>query len=210
MKLGVIGSGNIGKSIGKWAASVGYEVTFTAKNIKHAEEAAAEAGKNSRSGNLHDTVKSADLILLAVPYGAVKEILNEARPDLKGKVVIDATNPLTPDFSGLSMGFSTSAAEEIQKMAPEAKVVKAFNTIFSAVFASRKAEMNGRKIAAFYAGDDASAKTRAAELITKMGFEAVDTGGLKSARTLEPLALLNINLGYAMKHGTSIGFAFLH
>ena len=114
MKLGVIGSGNIGKSIGKWAAALGYEVTFTAKNLQHASDAAKEAGNKARSGSIIDAAKNADLVLLAVPYRVAKEVLDEAGPELKNKILIDATNPLNQDYSGLSTGFSTSAAEEIQ------------------------------------------------------------------------------------------------
>lgn len=210
MKLGIIGSGNIGGSIGKWASKFGYEVTFSARNIKHAEEAAKEAGNNSKYGNSHNAVSSADLVLLAVPYTAVKDVLKEIGPELRGKILIDATNPLNQDYSGLSIGFTTSAAEEIQKMVPEAKVVKAFNSVFSSIYESQHSELSGKKIAVFYAGDDSSAKAKTAELITKLGFEAVDAGGLQSARTIEPLAMLNITLGYAQGHGTNIGFSFLH
>lgn len=210
MKLGILGSGNIGGSIGKWASKFGYEVSFASRNIKHAEDAAKEAGNNSNAGNSHKAVASADLVLLAVPYTAVKDVLKEVGPELKGKILIDATNPLNQDYTGLSVGFTTSAAEEIQKMVPEAKVVKAFNSIFASVFESQHSELSGKKIAAFYCGDDAAAKAKVAELITKLGFEAVDAGGLKSARMLEPLALLNITLGYGQGHGTNIGFAFLH
>lgn len=209
MILGVIGSGKIGKSIGKWAAKAGYEVIFSSRDQSHADEASKEAGNNAGSGSINDVIGSADMILLAVPYRAVKDILKEAGTDLKNKVLIDVTNPLNQDFSGLAIGLTTSAAEEIQKSVPGAKVVKAFNTIFSAVFDSQKPEINGTKVAVFYASDHEPAKAMVAELIKKMGFNAVDTGPLKSARTLEPLALLNINMGYAMGHGTTIGFAFL-
>jgi NADPH-dependent F420 reductase len=210
MILGVIGSGKIGRSIGKWAAKAGYDVIFSARDMSHADEAAKEAGNNAGSGSVRDVTGSADMILLAVPYRSVKDILKESGTDLKGKILIDVTNPLNQDYSGLAVGLTTSAAEEIQKSVPEAKVVKAFNTIFAAVFESRNPEINGKKVAVFYASDDETAKSKVAGLITKMGFDAVDTGPLKSARTLEPLALLNINLGYGMGHGTSIGFAFLH
>jgi predicted dinucleotide-binding enzyme len=139
----------------------------------------------------------------------VKEILSDLGTQLKGKVLIDVTNALTGDFSGLTLGFSTSAAEEIQKLIPGAKVVKAFNTVFAQVFASQNPKIKGNKITVFYAADDKEAKTKVADLISKMGFDAVDAGTLKAARNLEPLALLNIGLGYGLGHGTSIGFSFL-
>jgi 8-hydroxy-5-deazaflavin:NADPH oxidoreductase len=209
MKLGIIGSGNIGRSIGKWASRLGYEVIFSAKNPEHAEEAVKAAGGNSKAGSVRDAVKSADMVLLAVPYRAVEGILSDLGSLVDGKVLIDATNALSPDYSSLAFGFTTSAAEEIQKLAPKATVVKAFNTVFAQIFSSQNPELKGRKLTVFYASDDKQAKTKVAGLITKMGFDAVDAGPLKAARNLEPLALLNINLGYGLGHGTSIGFTLL-
>lgn len=209
MKLAVIGSGNIGKSIGTWASKVNYEVIFSAKNEQHAQEAAQAAGNNAKAADVQKAVEMADVVLLAVPYGAVKEVLSEVGAQLKGKVLIDATNALTDDYSGLKLGFTTSAAEEIAKLAPEAKVVKAFNTVFASVYASQNPQIKGQPISVFYAGDDNDAKAKVADLISKMGFDAVDAGPLKSARNLEPMALLNIGLGYGMGHGTSVGFSFV-
>ena len=209
MKLAVIGSGKIGKSIGAWASKVGYEVIFSSRNVQHAQEAAKIAGNNSKSATAREAVDKADMVLLAVPYGAVKETLKDLGSLLNGKVLIDATNALTADFSGLMLGFTTSAAEEIEKLAPGAKVVKAFNTVFAQVFATQNPKIKGNKITVFYAADDKEAKTKVADLIIKMGFDAVDAGSLKASRSLEPLALLNIGLGYGLGHGTSIGFSFL-
>jgi 8-hydroxy-5-deazaflavin:NADPH oxidoreductase len=209
MKLATIGSGNIGKSIGAWASKSGYEVIFSARNEQHAIEAAKAAGKNAKSANVRTAVDQADIILLAVPYGAVKEVLSDIGPLLKGKVLIDATNALNADYSGLTLGFTTSAAEEIAKLVPEVKVVKAFNTVFAQVFASQNPKIKGNKLSVFYAGDDKEAKAKVADLISKMGFDAVDAGPLKASRNLEPMALLNISLGYGLGHGTMIGFTFL-
>jgi 8-hydroxy-5-deazaflavin:NADPH oxidoreductase len=209
MKLAVIGSGNIGKSIGAWASKVGYEVIFTAKNFQHAQDAAKAAGSNASSASVKEAIEKAEMILVAVPYGAVKEVLAEAGSLIKGKILIDATNALNADYSGLTVGFTSSAAEEIEKLAPGAKVVKAFNTVFASVFASQNPKVKGNKISVFYAGDDKEAKSKVADLISKMGFDSVDAGTLKSARNLEPMALLNIGLGYGLGHGTSIGFSFL-
>lgn len=209
MKLAVIGSGNIGKSIGTWASKKNYEVVFSAKNEQHAREAAQAAGNNAQAADVKKAVEMADVILLAIPYDAVKEVINQVGPELKGKVLIDATNALKEDFSGLKLGFTTSAAEEIAKLAPGAKVVKAFNTVFASVFASQDPKIKGNTISVFYAGDDPNAKAQVAELIDKMGFDAVDAGPLKAARNLEPLALLNIGLGYGMGHGTNVGFSYV-
>lgn len=209
MKLAVIGSGNIGRSIGTWASKAGYDVIFTSRNPEHAREAASNAGNNSRADMVIKAVNEADIILLAVPYSAIKDVTSEIDSSCAGKTVIDATNPLSSDYSSLTVGFSTSAAEEIQKLVPEAKVVKAFNTVFAPVFASQKPERSGRKVTVFYAGNDTEAKSRVAELITKMGFDALDCGALQASRLLEPLALLNVTLGYGQGLGTDIGFSVL-
>ena len=209
MKIGVIGSGNIGKAIGSWAAKVGYEVTFSAKNEAGAKAAAQAAGHSAKAANVRGAVETADLVLLAVPYGAIKEVLTEIKPLLRGKTVIDATNALSADFSSLTLGFTTSAAEEIAKLVPEAHVVKAFNTVFAQVYASQNPKIQGKAISVFVAGDNKEATEKVQGLITKMGFDVVDAGPLKSARNLEPLAMLNISLGYGQGLGTSVGFALL-
>ncbi len=208
MTLATIGAGNIGKSIGVWAAKSGYDVIFSANNEQHAQDAARAAGGTAKAATVRNAVAAADIVLLAVPYGAAKDVLTDINDLLKGKVLIDASNALTADYSGLTLGFTTSAAEEIAKIVPEAHVVKAFNTVFAQVYASQNPKVNGNTIAVFYAGDDKESKAKVAELIAKMGFDAVDAGALASARTLEPMALLNIALGYGLGHGTSIGFSF--
>ena len=209
MKLGVIGSGNIGRAIGSWAAKVGYEVTFSAKNEAGAKAAAQAAAHSAKAASVRSAVETADLVLLAVPYGAVKEVLTEIIPLLRGKTVVDATNALSTDFSSLMLGFTTSAAEEIAKLAPEAHVVKAFNTVFAQVYASQNPKIQGQAISVFVAGDNKEATEKVQTLITKMGFDVVNAGPLKSARNLEPLAMLNISLGYGQGLGTSMGFALL-
>ena len=123
---------------------------------------------------------------------------------LEGKVVIDITNPLTPDYMGLTLGHDTSAAEEIAKAVPGAEVVKAFNTVFAQVLADGADFGNGRKADVFVAGDSARAKQTAGAIAESIGFHVVDAGPLKNARYLEPVAGLNIYLGYGAGQGTSI------
>jgi predicted dinucleotide-binding enzyme len=107
-------------------------------------------------------------------------------------------------MSGLSVGFTTSAAEEIQKAVPTAKVVKAFNTVFAQVLAERPAGAGAATVQVFYAGDDDGAKRTVRSLIESMGFDPVDAGPLRNARLLEPLGMLNIYFGYVAKLGTDI------
>ncbi len=209
MKLATIGAGNIGKAIGAWAAKAGYDVVFSAKEEQHAQEAAKAVGGKASAVSVQEAAKVGDMVLLAVPYTAVKDVMKEIGPLLKGKVLIDATNPLAPDYSGLAVGFTTSGAEEIQKLAPGAKVVKAFNTVFARIYQSQKPKLEGATVSVFLAGDDKDAKSKVTDLVKKMGLDPVDAGPLRAARDIEPLAMLNINLGYGMKLGTSIGFSLL-
>jgi 8-hydroxy-5-deazaflavin:NADPH oxidoreductase len=124
-------------------------------------------------------------------------------------VVIDITNPLTADFMGLTIGHSTSAAEEIARQVPEAIVVKGFNTVFAPLLAAGADLGQGHKVSVFIAADSAQGKQTAKTLAESMGFDVVDAGGLRNARYLEPLAGLNIYLGYGAGRGTAIAPAWL-
>jgi predicted dinucleotide-binding enzyme len=151
----------------------------------------------------------AEIVLLAIPYNAVNEVLPQIKSLLKGKILIDVTNPLSEDYSSLKLGTTTSAAEEIAEMLPGTSVVKAFYTVFAQVYASQNPKIQEKTISVFYVGDDDEAMKKVGGLIKQMGFDAVNCGPLKSARNLEPMALMNITMGYALKNGTSIGFSFL-
>ena len=209
MKIAIIGSGNIGKSLGGWAAAVGYDVIFCAKNEDHAQATATAAGHGARSAAVREAVAAADMVLLAVPYAAVRELLTDIRPLLNNKVLIDPTNALNADFSGLILGYSTSAAEEIAALVPEAKVVKAFNTVFASIFMSRNPLLDNHAVSIVFAGDDPEAKQKVRDLIVRLGFDAVDAGPLSSAREIEPLGMLNIRLAYKQGLGSNIGFSLL-
>ena len=141
--------------------------------------------------------------MLATGYGdAVAALRGVGKLD--GQVVIDITNPLTADYMGLSIGHSSSAAEEIAKAVPGAEVVKAFNTVFAQVLGEGADFGNGRQVEVFVASDSERAKQTATAIARSIGFAVVDAGGLKNARYLEPLAGLNIYLGYGAGLGTGI------
>ncbi|MBU1307119.1 MAG: oxidoreductase, partial [Alphaproteobacteria bacterium] len=135
-----------------------------------------------------------------MPYG--KALAAAANPALAGKIVVDMSNPITPDFADLLLGFDTSAAETIQAAVPQARVVKAYNTIFSALLDQPLDQT--QTVPVFLAGNDAAAVTAVAELVTLSGFAAEQTGGLETSRLLEPLGLLNIKFGYGLGQGTAI------
>ncbi|WP_112324312.1 NADPH-dependent F420 reductase [Oceanibium sediminis] len=184
MKIAIIGNGNIGSGLAKSLSATSHDVTAY-----------------GRDANLHAAVGSADLVILATPYGAAAELATKA--DYTGKVVVDVSNPVTEDFSGLQVGHDSSAAEEIAKAFSGATVVKAFNTVFAQHYADDLAS-GGTPIQTFVASDDGDAKQSVKALASEAGFDAVDAGPLKNARYLEPLGFMNIQFGYVLGKGTAI------
>jgi predicted dinucleotide-binding enzyme len=191
-RIGIIGAGRMGREFATRFAAAGHDITITAKGSARADAAAVNAGSAVRAVPRDEIARDADVLVLVTPYGVAVEALRAAG-DLRGKTIIDVTNPIRPDLSGLLVGHTTSAAEEIQKAIPDAKVVKAFNTIFSDVLAAKPSAIRPQ---AFYAGDDAQAKGIVRGIIESIGFEPMDAGPLVNARYLEPLGMLTIYLGY--------------
>src|SRR5262245_13746380 len=121
---------------------------------------------------------------MAVPFGALDDAVRELGDTIHGKTVVDVTNALAPDHQ-LAVGFTTSGAEELQKKVPDARVVKALNTVFAQQMDSGR--VKDQQLTAFAAGEDARAKQQVLELLRALGFDAVDAGPLKNARWLETL-----------------------
>ena len=202
MKVTVIGAGNMGAAFVKQLTQAGHDVSVTARNLEKAQALAA-AHTGAKAVSQSGAAAAADVFILATGYADAVPAL-QGVGDLSGKVVIDITNPLTPDYMGLTLGHSTSAAEEIAKAIPGAEVVKAFNTVFATVLADGADFGNGQTVSVFVASDSERAKQTAKALAESMGFATVDAGGLKNARYLEPVAGFNIYLGYGAGLGTSI------
>ena len=207
MKVTVIGAGNMGSALVKQLVRAGHQVSVTARDgAKAANVAAANPG--AKAVATAGAAAGADAVVVATGYADAAGALQSVG-DLQGKVVVDITNPLTTDYMGLTLGHSTSAAEEIAKAVPGAEVVKGFNTVFASVLAEGAELGKGRKVTVFVASDSARAKQTATALAESIGFEVIDAGGLKNARYLEPLAGLNIYLGYGAGLGTSIAPTWL-
>jgi predicted dinucleotide-binding enzyme len=200
MKVSVIGAGNMGSGFVKQLASAGHTVLVTARD---SEKAAAVAQANGATAVDAKTAATADLIVVATAYGDAVSAL-QSLGDITGKTVIDITNPLTADYMGLTIGHSTSAAEEIAKAVPGIKVVKAFNTVFAQVLAGGSKLPSGEQVQVFVASDDAGAKETVTSVAADLGFNVVDAGSLKNARYLEAVAGFNIYLGYGAGLGTVI------
>ena len=202
MKITVIGAGNMGSAFVKQLSRAGHQVSVTARSADKAAKLATEY-PGVRAVALSGAATDADAVVLATGYADAVAALR-AVGDLTGKVVLDITNPLTADYMGLTIGHDTSAAEEIAKAVPGAEIVKAFNTVFAQVLAEGADFGNGRTVSVFVASDSQRAKQTAQAIAESIGFAVIDAGGLKNARYLEPVAGLNIYLGYGAGLGTAI------
>ena len=207
MKIAVIGTGNIGSAYAAALVAARHQVIIGARDPAKAAALAKEIGGDSQGAGIAAALKLADVALLALPYGAVAEALSQAE-DVTGKVLVDVTNPLSEDFQNLTVGLTTSAAEEIQAAAPGAQVVKAFNTVFAQLVATDA--RTGQKIQVFIAGDDAAAKAQVNDLAASLGFVPVDAGPLRNSRYLEPLGMMNIQFGFFLGAGPATAPAWLH
>ncbi len=189
MKIAIIGSGKIGAGLARAWARHGHTVVFGAREPGDAELVPLCQELGARAAAIGEAARDADVVVLAMPFGAIDGVL-AATGDLAGKIVIDCTNGVTrgPDGMALVYGHTTSAAEELQRKVPAARVIKSFN----AQGAENLANPSYGGIAAsnFYCGDDAEARRVVRGLVEEVGFEAVDAGPLHNARLLEPLMLL--------------------
>jgi predicted dinucleotide-binding enzyme len=160
---------------------------------------------NARLASVADAAKDAEVVVLATPYAANAAAI-AAAGNLSGKILIDVTNPIGPDFS-LATGFTTSGAEEVAKLAPRANVFKAMNQVGFEVMANPG--FAGGKPVMFVAGNDPAGKAVVLELVSSLGFEAIDAGELAIARLLEPYAMLWIHLMARRNQGRNFAFALL-
>jgi len=200
MRMGIIGAGHVGGTLGRLLEAQGHDVRF---GVRDPDKQAAGGLPRNRSGSVSDAAAFGDVILLAIPWDAVRDALAATGP-LTGKTVIDCVNPLLPDLSGLALGTTTSAGEEIQRLLPGAKVVKCFNTLGAGNFANP--DFGDQKASMFFAGDDAGAKLIVAGLGNELGFDMIDAGPLSQSRWLEAMAILWITMAY--KYGGSQRSAF--
>jgi len=201
MKVLVIGAGNMGAGFVKQLANAGHPVVVTARNVAKAEAVAAQYG--AKAVPTAGAAKDFGLVVLAVPYSEAINALKSVG-DLAGKVVIDITNPLTADYKALTVGHTTSGAEQIAQALPGAEVVKGFNTVFAQILSEGADLGSGQKVTVFLASDSERAGKAARALAESMGFQVMDAGGLKNARYLEPLGGLNIYFAYGAGLGTGI------
>jgi len=208
MKIAVVGTGNVGGTLGRRWASSGHQVVFCSRtpDSDRVKALVDAAGPNAGAASVSEGMAASDVVVLATPWPATLDLVGAAG-SLQGKIVVDCTNPLRPDLSGLSIDGDTSGAEQIAQRANGSRVVKAFNTISSLtmadpLFGSERADL-------FLCGDDADAKRTVAQLAQELGFEVVDAGPLRSARYLEYLAMLWVHMAFKENWGPNFTFKIL-
>src|SRR5205085_7038511 len=206
VKVGVIGSGDVGKALARGFLMLGHEVKIGSRDPEKLDDFVGSAGERASSGTFEEVAKFGDLVVLATLGGAAESAINMAgKSNFDGKVVIDATNPL--DFSTgaprLSVGFNDSLGEQVQRLLPKARVVKAFNTVGNAHVV--KPDFPNGPPTMFIAGNDEESKRLVSQICEHFGWDVSDLGGIESSRYLEPMCMAWVAHGV---HSKSWNHAF--
>lgn len=204
MKIAIIGTGNVGSALARGWVGKGHPVTLGTRNAEGAAALAVETGAAVSSPDR--AAAGADVVILALPWGAAEPAV-KALGDLAGKVVIDCMNPLgmVNGKLDLVLGHSTSGGEIVADWLPGARVVKTLNQVGAEIMA--KAYAMPHKPVMFMAGEDEAAKTTVATLLSDLGFQPLDAGGIDRARILEPFAMTWINQAFLKGKGRAWAFA---
>jgi predicted dinucleotide-binding enzyme len=190
VKVGILGSGDVGKSFARAFGALGHEVVIGSRSPEKLRDFVAGEGDRVTSGTFDEAARSGDLLVLATQGMATEDAITMAgKSNFDNKVVIDATNPL--DFSGgaprLAIGHTDSLGEQIQRSIPNARVVKAFNTVGNPLFF--KPELPGGPPDMFIGGNDADAKKLVSQVCEAFGWGVIDLGGIEASRYLEPMCM---------------------
>jgi predicted dinucleotide-binding enzyme len=209
MKIGILGSGLMGGKLGVLFARAGHDVAFSyARHRDKLDDLARRAGAGARAGSVAEAVDGADVVLLAVHWSNIDDVLSRAG-DLEKKTIVTCCVPLNASNSELVVGLKDSGAEQLARKVPEARVAAAFQTtpsdVFSEVFEARQSKPRPSCV---YCGDDKKARAVAAKLIADVGFEPVDAGPLRIARYTEPFAMLTAQLAYGTGDGPDWAYRF--
>ena len=213
MRVGILGSGLMGGKLGTIFARAGHEVVFSyARSMEKLKKLArgidGKAHGSARAGTPSEAAQEADALLLAVHWSRIEDVLNQTG-DLSGKVVVTCSLPMNDDNTELVVAHTSSGAEELARMIPNAQVVSAFNTIPSEVlFGVYEVRSTTSRPSLVYCGDDKGSKAVAAELIRDVGFNPLDAGPLRIARYTEPFALLVAELAYEGEGGPELAYRF--
>lgn len=189
MKITIIGSGNMAQSIGSRLSKTNHDLAIYDRNIDKAQQLAEQLGKGASAHDINDKWEG-DIIILALPYAAIPELLSSHGSELNDKIVVDITNPIDFDTFQIIPTPGTAGAEEIAKQIPDAKVIKAFNTVFAGVL--KQGKIRGEIIDVFIASDYQQAKDQLTQVIIDSGMRAIDAGQLSNARHLEGFMLIHM------------------
>ena len=199
MRIGILGSGDVGRALGSAFAACGHEVKVGSRDANNSKlkEWASKAGAHASAGTFADAARFGEIVVLATLWSGTENALRLAGAEhFGGKVVIDTTNPL--DFTTmpprLSVGQTDSAGEQVQRWLTTARVVKAFNIVGNAHMF--RPEFPGGPPDMFIAGNDAAAKQTVSRILNEFGWEVIDLGGIENSRYLEPLAMVWITHGF--------------
>lgn len=204
MKIGIIGSGNVGQQLGLGFIKLGHEVKIGTRDVSKLSDWEKTAGEKGSAVSLKDAAEFGEIIVLATSWSGTENAINLAgKENFKNKILIDVTNPL--DFlngtPGLAVSFGNSGGEQIQKWLPEAKVVKAFNIINAYTMCNPKREEGVPDL--FIAGNDKNAKDIVSKFAKEWGWGSViDTGDITQAYWLEALAMIWINYAFKFKQSS--------
>jgi 8-hydroxy-5-deazaflavin:NADPH oxidoreductase len=209
MRIGILGSGLMGGKLGTIFARAGHEVVFSyARDRKKLERLARGAQGSARAGTPREAVQGADVVLLAVNWSQLDDVLRQAG-DLSGKAIVTCSLPLNADNSEFLIAQTSSGAEELARLAPGARVVAAWNTVPSEVLFNVFAARNSApRPSLLYCGDDPGAKQATAGLVRDVGYEPVDVGALRMSRYLEPFAMVVAELAYGGERGPELVYRF--
>lgn len=206
MRVAIIGTGNVGSALARGLTGKDYALALGARDPS-ADQVRALAGATGAATALPaEAAAGADIVILALPWAAAESVV-AALGDLKGKIVIDCMNPIgrTKGGMGLTVGHTTSGGEIVAGWLPGAQVIKTLNQVGAEIMADTAALP--RRPVMFMAGDDDEAKTAVSRMLTDLGFESLDAGGLTKARLLEPLGMLWINQSLVRGKGRNWAFA---
>jgi predicted dinucleotide-binding enzyme len=207
MKVGIIGSGDVGKALGVGFVSRGHEVKIGSRDPSKLAGWVKEQGAKASSGKFDEVAKWGELVVIATVWGGTKGAIDLAGAvNFKGKVVMDVTNPLVIEEGKplrLALGHTDSGGEQVQRWLPGARVVKVYNTVGWGLMVDPK--LPGGPPDMFVCGNDVGAKKTVGEIVKGFGWGVVDVGGMDGARLLEPLCILWVN--HAMATG-DFEFAF--
>jgi predicted dinucleotide-binding enzyme len=209
MRVGILGSGLMGGTLGTLFARAGHEVVFSySRSRKNLERLARDARGGARAGTPREAAQDADALLLAVHWSRLGDVLKQAG-DLSGKVIVTCSLPMDAENTGLVIAHVSSGAEALARKVLKARVVCAFNTVPSEVLSGvYEARRRAARPSLVYCADDSRGKKIAAKLIRDVGFDPVDAGPLRMARYTEPFALLIAQLAYGGKGGPELAYRF--